>query len=83
VPWVWKDSMVLSPQAWPLARSISVQSTGCQSGARTSRALGHANSVGYLVCGIAAVIAALLVILALGGGTHDSGISAASLAEDE
>ena len=46
-------------------------------------ALGHANSIGYLVCGIAALVAALLVVLALGGGTRDSGITAASLAEDE
>ena len=38
VPWVWKDSMVFSPQACPLARSASVQVIGCQSGARTSRA---------------------------------------------
>ena len=25
VPWVWKDSIVFRPQAWPLARSASVQ----------------------------------------------------------
>ena len=30
--------MVFSPQAWPLARSASVQVIGCQSGASTSRA---------------------------------------------
>ena len=46
-------------------------------------ALGHANSIGYVVCGVAAVIAALLVMLALGGGTHDSGITKASLAGDK
>ncbi len=38
VPWVWKDSMVFRPHACPLARSASVQLTGGQSGARTSRA---------------------------------------------
>jgi S-adenosyl methyltransferase len=38
VPCVWKDSMVFRPHACPLARSASVQLTGCQSGARTSRA---------------------------------------------
>ena len=38
VPWVWKESIVLSPHAWPLARSASVQFTGCQSGASTRRA---------------------------------------------
>lgn len=46
-------------------------------------ALGHANSIGYVVCGIAALVAALLVMLALGGGTRDNVIIAASLAEDE
>ena len=45
VPWVWKDSIVLSPHACPLARSASVQLTGCQSGARTSRAPALHNSM--------------------------------------
>jgi hypothetical protein len=35
-------------------------------------ALGHANSIGYVICGIAGVVAALLVMLALGGRTHDN-----------
>ena len=38
VPWVWKDLMVCSPQAWPLFRSASVQVMVRQSGASTSRA---------------------------------------------
>ncbi len=33
-------------------------------------ALGHANSIGYVICGVAGLVAALLVVLALGGGTH-------------
>jgi MFS family permease len=45
-------------------------------------ALGHANSIGYLICGIAALAAALLVVLAMGGGTHDVMITEESL-EDE
>jgi MFS family permease len=45
-------------------------------------ALGHANSIGYLICGIAALAAALLVVLALGGGTRDAMITKESL-EDE
>jgi MFS family permease len=45
-------------------------------------ALGHANSIGYLVCGIAALAAALLVVLAVRGGAHDAMISEESLAED-
>ena len=44
VPWVWKLSMVLRPQAWPFLRSASVQTTGCQSGARISRAPALASS---------------------------------------
>jgi hypothetical protein len=40
VPWVWKDSIVFSPQACPLARSACVQLTGRQSGARISRVSG-------------------------------------------
>jgi len=40
VPWVWKDSMVLRPQAWPLARSAWFQVMGRQSGARTRRVKG-------------------------------------------
>src|ERR1700760_576040 len=32
-------------------------------------ALGHANSIGYVICGAAGLVAALLVMLALGGGT--------------
>ena len=46
-------------------------------------ALGHANSIGYLVCGIAALVSALLVMLALGGGTRDNVITRESLAEEE
>src|ERR1700744_4312541 len=42
-------------------------------------ALGHANSIGYLICGIAALAAALLVVLALGGSTHDAMITEESL----
>ena len=38
VPWVWKLSMVFSPQAWPFLRSASVQTTVGQSGSRISRA---------------------------------------------
>ena len=45
-------------------------------------ALDHAYSIGYLVCGAAALAAALLAALGLGGRTHESLISAQSLAED-
>jgi MFS family permease len=45
-------------------------------------ALGHANSIGYLICGIAALAAALLVVLAVRGGAHDPMISEESLAEE-
>jgi hypothetical protein len=45
-------------------------------------ALSHANSIGYLICGIAALAAALLVVLALGGGTHDAMITEESLEDD-
>src|SRR5215216_5357739 len=44
VPWVWKDSIVLRPQAWPFLRSSSVQVIGFQSGARISRAPALATS---------------------------------------
>ncbi len=44
VPWVWKVSMVFKPQAWPFLRSVSVQVTVCQSGARISRAPALASS---------------------------------------
>jgi hypothetical protein len=37
--------MVFSPQAWPLARSASVQVIVRQSGASTSRATGLASSI--------------------------------------
>jgi hypothetical protein len=45
VPWVWKDSIVFKPQAWPFFRSASVQTTGFQSGARMSRAPELASSI--------------------------------------
>ena len=45
VPWVWKDSMVFRPQAWPLARSASVQVIVPQSGASISRATGLHSSI--------------------------------------
>ena len=44
VPWVWNDSIVFSPQAWPFLRSSSVQVIGFQSGARISRAPALATS---------------------------------------
>lgn len=47
VPCVWKDSMVFRPQAWPFARSASVQVMVLQSGARTRRATGLQNSMRF------------------------------------
>jgi hypothetical protein len=47
VPWVWKDSMVFSPHAWPLARSASVQVIVRQSGASTRRATGLHSSIRF------------------------------------
>ena len=47
VPWVWKDSIVFRPQAWPLARSASVQVIVRQSGASTSRATGLHSSIRF------------------------------------
>ena len=44
VPWVWNDSIVFSPQAWPFLRSSSVQTIGFQSGARMRRAPALATS---------------------------------------
>jgi hypothetical protein len=44
-------------------------------------ALGHANAIGYVVCGIAGLVAALLVVLGIGGGTHKAMISEESLEE--
>ena len=46
-------------------------------------ALGHAYSIGYVVCGIAVVVAALLVTLALGGRAHDTMVTEELLAWDE
>ncbi len=45
-------------------------------------ALDHAYSIGYLVCGLSALAAALLAALGLGGRTHEAMISTESLAED-
>ncbi len=45
VPCMWNDSIVFRPQAWPLARSASVQVIVRQSGASTSRAAGLASSI--------------------------------------
>lgn len=42
-------------------------------------ATGHANAVGYLVCGIASVVAMLLVVLGIRGGAHDAMINEESL----
>jgi hypothetical protein len=44
VPCVWKLSIVLSPQAWPFFRSVSVQMTVSQSGAKIRRAPALATS---------------------------------------
>ncbi|HEY3607308.1 MAG TPA: MFS transporter [Pseudonocardiaceae bacterium] len=44
-------------------------------------ALDHAYALGYVVCGAAAVAAALLAALALGGRTHESLITEESLAD--
>jgi hypothetical protein len=42
-------------------------------------ALGHANAIGYVVCGIAGLVAALLVVLGISGGPHKAMISEESL----
>jgi MFS family permease len=44
-------------------------------------ALGHAYSLGYVVCGIAALVAAVLAVVALGGTAHRPLISEESLEE--
>lgn len=44
-------------------------------------ALDHAYSIGYLVCGLCALAAALLAAVGLGGSSHETQISAESLAE--
>jgi hypothetical protein len=44
VPWVWNDSIVFSPHAWPFLRSSSVHTIGFQSGARMRRAPALATS---------------------------------------
>jgi MFS family permease len=46
------------------------------------QALGHAYAIGYVICGIAAVVAALLVTLALRGGARDSMVTEESLAQE-
>lgn len=45
-------------------------------------ALDNAYSVGYIVCGVAAAVAAALAVFLLGGATHDPQISAESLEDD-
>ena len=45
-------------------------------------ALDHAYSLGYVICGVAGLVAALLAVVALGGRAHDALISAESLAQD-
>src|SRR5271154_2450694 len=44
VPYVWNESIVFRPQAWPFLRSASVQRIGFQSGARIRRAPALATS---------------------------------------
>jgi MFS family permease len=46
-------------------------------------ALDNAYSLGYLVCGLAALLAAILVIVALGGGSHNTQITQESLVDSE
>jgi MFS family permease len=44
-------------------------------------ALDNAYSIGYIVCGAAGLVAAILVFIALGGGSHDTKISTESLTD--
>jgi hypothetical protein len=44
-------------------------------------AMGSANGLGYLICGIAGLVAVLLVVFGIGGGAHDAMISEESLGE--
>ncbi len=44
-------------------------------------ALDHAYSLGYVVCGVAALVAAVLAVLFIGGRTHETLISADSLTD--
>ena len=45
-------------------------------------ALDHAYSIGYIVCGISALAAAVLAAIGLGGRAHEALITAESLADD-
>jgi len=44
-------------------------------------ALSHAYSVGYVICGVAALAAALLAFIALGGSAHDTQADPRTLAD--
>jgi MFS family permease len=44
-------------------------------------AMGSANGLGYLICGIAGLVAVLLVVFGIGGGARDAMISEESLGE--
>jgi MFS family permease len=44
-------------------------------------AMGSANGIGYLICGIAGIVAVLLVVFGIGGGARDAMISEESLGE--
>jgi uncharacterized membrane protein len=44
-------------------------------------ALGHAYSIGYVICGVAALVAALLAVTALHGRAHQPLVTEESLEE--
>jgi MFS family permease len=45
-------------------------------------ALGHGYAIGYAVCAIAALVAAILTVVAMHGGTHDHAVEAESLVDE-
>jgi Major Facilitator Superfamily len=45
-------------------------------------ALGHGYAIGYALCGIASVVAALLTVIGMHGGTHDHTVEPESLVDE-
>ncbi len=82
-PQVKAAASAVAGEGGPLAvNSVPPTSPPGQAASIAVNALGSGYSVGYVVCGVAALVSCLLALLALRGGRSDTLVTRAALAEE-
>ena len=76
-------AQAVAKEGGPLAvNGLEPGQPGSAAHAVAMSALGHGYAIGYAVCAVAALVAAILTVAAMHGGTHDHAVEAESLVDE-